>query len=111
MKARNIDKFIEDSKCIQGGTKEACLKTREILSKGVVRKDNFYASHSEVSMEEFLQAVKVLVAFASNLPDEKVELYYCQGDCARYYDKHCVGELTLSSCATKLCPHYTQEDK
>ena len=108
MKMRNIDRFIEDSKCIQGGTREACLKAREILSKGVVRKDSFYASHSEVSVDEFIQAVRVLVALASNLPDEKVELYYCQGDCAMYYDKHCVGELTLSSSATKLCPHYVK---
>lgn len=111
MKIRDIDRFIEDSKCIQGGTKEACLKVREILSKGVVRRDSFYASHSEVSVDEFIQAVRVLVAFASNLPDEKVEVYYCQGDCARYYDKHCVGELALSSCATKRCPQYIQEDK
>ena len=110
MKKNNLKQLIKESGCIEGGTKEACLKVREVLRYAIDGGDKLIVPRSQVKMNEFIEAVKILTTFASSRPDEYVEMYFCDIDCARISGGCCPGDCMLSEKATKRCPHYIEED-
>lgn len=109
MENREFNKIIQSEGCIKGGTKEACLKVQEVLRYAIDGEDKLFAPCSRVKIGEFIEAVKILMAFAKQHDDEYVELYYCEADCARFKSGPCPGDCALSEKATKLCPYYIDE--
>ncbi len=113
MERQELEKIIKDNQCIEGGTKEACIKIREVLNNKMNPGNQLHAPLSCVSIEEFIDSVKVLLAFAIEQPDVKISQYYCENNCVYVYSTICPGEVNcgISKSGIKLCPYYTTEDK
>lgn len=106
---------------LKGGTKEACVTIREALisirtHKGSIAPDSFsFGENSTVSMEDFLEAVKTLMAFSYSQEDTIPERFQCvDADCKyNYHTTFCPGEFRLGNEATlerKKCPYYREWD-
>ena len=101
----------------EGSVREACVVVREFLKNTELRKRKIQSramydvnSDSAVSMEEFLEASKVLLNYSFSNSDKNTmpEYTYCQDDC-RMKDcfGFCKGEFTESKDSKQLCKYYT----
>ena len=108
MKNNNIYEIIKNNGCIEGGTYEAYIKAREVVMHSYVSGDKLITFQKEVSISEFMEAVKVLMTFASKHLDEHVELYDCDMSCKHFKMKPCPGDCMVSDKATKRCPFYSE---
>lgn len=119
MKKRVVDYIIEQSDCIPNGSKEACIKVREYLKYLKLDKDNISSPICDVTNEEFIDAVKVLMAFAWQNKDKDCvpETWYCDNACQNIdLDAICLfcnGEFQLAkkdeqgkNLSKKLCPYF-----
>jgi len=59
-----IENILKDGQFKRGGTKEACIKAREFLSNAMNPGNQLHAPLSCVKADEFVEAVKTLMAFA-----------------------------------------------
>lgn len=103
-----ISDVIKSSGCIEGGTYEAYIKVREVLINSFDGGDKLIYSGKQISITEFMEAVKVLMTFASKHPDEHVELYDCDMSCKHFKMKPCPGECMISDKSVKRCPVYEE---
>ncbi|MBQ8042785.1 MAG: hypothetical protein IJ272_01375 [Clostridia bacterium] len=108
MENKNISKIVEGAGFIKGGTYEAYLKAREVVLNSFDGGDKLICLNSQVKIPEFMEAVKILMTFASKHPDEYVELYDCDMSCKRFKHRPCPGDCILSDRATKRCPFYEE---
>ena len=106
MENNNIYDVIKKSGYVEGGTYEAYIKAREVILNCFDGGYKLVSLSNNVSMTEFIEAVKVLMTFASKHMDEKVELYYCDMNCKCFRMKPCPGDCMLSDKAIKRCPFY-----
>lgn len=106
MKNNNIYDVIRSNGCIEGGTYEAYIKAREVVLNCIDAGDKLLCVNNSVSMTEFIQAVKVLMTFASKHNDEHVQLYYCDRKCKFFKTQPCPGDCMLSENSTIRCPFY-----
>lgn len=111
MENNNIYDIIKSNGCIDGGTYEACIKAREVILNSFDGGHKLVILSDNVTAAEFIESVKVLMAFASKHPDEKVELWHCEADCVRAQNPNCLYRQITFSKGTKTCPHYIEEDK
>ncbi len=108
----NINQLIKENGCIHGGSKEAAIKVRAVLKNISRANENvLLLGRSGVDAEEFLEAVRKLIAYAEIGTDTKVELWYCETDCVRAPNPNCLYRQHTFSTGTKICPHYIEEDK
>jgi len=113
MERTEFDFAVKHIKCIPEGTKEACVIVREFLQ---TRPRIQAGLHSAVTTEEFLKAVKTLMAYSwENRENDCVpEFYHCDNDCSNIQRCiFCPGEYQLAgkdekgmSLSKKLCPHF-----
>lgn len=108
MENNNIYDVIKSSGCIEGGTYEAYVKAREVVLNCFDGGHKLILLTNEVNVSEFMEAVKVLMTFASKHPDEHVELYDCDMSCKHFKMKPCPGDCMLSDKSTKRCPFYKE---
>jgi len=117
-----FDYVTETLNCVKGGSKEACLKVREFIQNANLDEDGkiIVSKHSAVNGEEFLEAVRVLMAFAwQNKEQDMVpERFICDHDCSRLtQDIFCPGECQViskealnknetSKVKAKKCPYF-----
>lgn len=106
--ANNIYDVIKNNGFIEGGTYEAYIKAREVVLNSFDGGDKLITFQKDVSMAEFIDAVKVLMTFASKHTDEKVELYDCDMSCKRFTMKPCPGDCMVSEKSTTRCPFYQE---
>ena len=113
MEREELDKIIKENNCISGGTQEACIKIREVLNHKMNPGNQLHAPLSCVSIDEFVEAVEILFAFANERPDTKVNIYYCQADCLFIGKRFCPGKMIggISRKGIKPCPGYTPKDE
>lgn len=104
MERNNISDIIESGQYIECGTYEAYAKAKEIILNCYDGGYKLISLSNNVTISEFLEAVKILMAFASNHPDEHIELYRCSTNCKYFKIKQCPGECLLSVKSTKRCP-------
>lgn len=111
MEKEMIDFMIKSNKYLSGGTKEACVKVREFLHYSSTDKDTVRTQGcSAVNAEEFVEAVKVLMASAFQREDEIPERWHCDSDCERITTCFfCKGEFNLNKESNKLCPFFVDE--
>ena len=111
MENENIYDIIKSNGCIEGGIYEAYIKAREVISNSfVLDEDKLMYFRPRISMQEFIESVKILMAFASKHQDEYVELYDCDITC-KYFKMHpCPVECIVSDNATKRCPFYQSDN-
>lgn len=103
-------------KCVQGGIKEACIIVREYLQNSRIYQTVISSSNSAVTTDEFVQAVKVLMAYSwQNRANDCIpERWECDIDCASIDSSiFCPGEFQIASKDEKgrslsktLCPYF-----
>ncbi len=108
MENNNIYDIIKGNGCIEGGTYEAYVKAREVILNCFDGGHKLIILSNEVNVSEFIEAVKVLMTFASKHPDARVELYECNMSCKHFKMKPCPGDCMVSDKATKRCPFYEE---
>ena len=97
-----FDFLIKNLKCTAGGSKEACIKAREFIQHATIDKEGniIPSGHSSVDSKEFMEAVRVLMAFAwQNREQDCVpDRFVCNEDCSSLdYQGVCLGEGQLIS--------------
>jgi len=117
MERKELEALIKEEGCIKGGTKEACIKVREVINHKINPGNQLHAPGCSVKIEEFLDAVEVLVSFALEHEDKKVYKYCCESDCVYAGNPNCKGRLIVGSKnkfpsgTVKVCPYHIEEDK
>lgn len=122
MERKFFEFLLNKSECIPGGSKEACIKVREFIRSATIDQDgNIISSErSSVDSKEFMEAVRVLMAFAwQNREQDCVpDRFVCNEDCSSLdYQGVCLGECQLISKETieknssekvkaKRCPYF-----
>lgn len=107
MKREELDFVISHNNYLKGGTKEACVKIREVLSNKKNPGNQLHAPCSCVNIEEFVEAVKVLLASSFTKEDEIPTTWYCDNDCSKVGNLLCPGECNISKDANILCPYFS----
>lgn len=109
MKREELDFVLEQNQYLEGGTKEACVKVRNFLRYATTTEDQVHAPRSCVTAEEFVESVKILMAFAFREKDTIAEQWRCDKDCQMVSYLLCPGECNLSIMADKKCPFFEDE--
>ena len=92
-----------------GGTKEACVKARDFLKYVEKSENGIISNNSCVSSEEFVEAVKTLIAYSFGKEDTVPKRWYCDNDCRYVHSSFCKGECNIDNSSLNLCPFYSQE--
>ena len=119
MERAKFDYAVEQIKCIPGGIKEACVIVREYLqniSAYDLELQTLKSRNSAVKVEEFLNAVKILMAYSwENRENDCIpELWNCDVDCSNVHKLiFCPGEYQIASkdekgmsLSKQKCPHF-----
>ena len=109
MERKELDSIIKDFNFQKGGTKEACLKAREYLLHMINPGNQLHSPLSCVKADEFVEAVKVLMAFAFRQEDTIPETWKCDNDCHRTSYFVCPGECNINNNSDKMCPFFMDE--
>lgn len=110
-----LDYIIKDMS--KNNVKRACYIVREYLRYSEVGTNNTLTCKEgcAVSLQEYLEAVKVLLSYSYENSDKttEVELFCCESDCSRNNGcgGFCNGEFSLSKSSNekqlKLCKYYS----
>lgn len=110
MKRNMLEFAVDSNNYFKGGTKEACVKIREFLKYVSINEDEFIISRNScVSSEEFIDAVKTLIAYAFEREDEIPKTWHCDNDCYKISNILCPGECNIDKEAKELCPYFADE--
>jgi hypothetical protein len=106
---KELEFVIENNKYLKGGTKEACVKVRQVLKNSQNVGSQFQATCETVSSEEFMEAIQIIMAATFQKPDEVPDMWRCDSDCKMTSYLLCPGECNLNGNASKMCPHFMDE--
>ena len=109
MERNQLDFALKKNNYLEGGTKEACIKARDFIKYSVISKTGINSNLSCVSDEEFIRAVKVLIAFSFKQEDTIPETWSCDSDCKRISQDICPGECNINKDSLKTCPYFIDE--
>ena len=109
MERNELKSVLESNHYIQGGTKEACVKVVEFLRNVINPGNQLHAPLSCVIANEFVDAVKVLMAFAFRQEDTIPETWRCDNDCHMVASPLCPGECSINQESSKICPFFMDE--
>ena len=102
---------LEHMHYLKGGTKEACLKVRNFIQTAATIGQTIQSPGSCVRPEEFIDAVRLLLADCFQQKDRVPETWHCDNTCANITDFLCPGECCVNPRAQNLCPYFIEEDK
>lgn len=109
MKREELDFVLEHNQYLEGGTKEACVKVRDFLQHATNPGNQIHSALSCVTADEFMEAVKTLMAFAFQQEDTIPKRWKCDDDCRMTSFLLCPGECNISKTADKICPFFMDE--
>ena len=109
MERKELDSILAHNHYLKGGTKEACVKVRNFLNYATNPGNQIHSALSCVTADEFMEAVKTLMAFAYRQEDSVPERWKCDSDCRKTSSLLCPGECNISKTADKMCPFYLDE--
>lgn len=109
MDRKELDFVLKQNQYLEGGTKEACVKVRDFLQHATNPGNQIHSALSCVTADEFMEAVKTLMAFAFQEEDAIPEKWKCDSDCHRISSLLCPGECNISKDANKMCPFFMDE--
>ena len=104
-----LDFVLEWNHYLKGGTKEACVKVRQYLSYVINPGNQIHAPLSCITADEFIEAVKTLMAFSFRQEDTIPERWNCDNDCCRVGDFLCQGECNIDPKSKNRCPFFADE--
>ncbi len=106
---RNAPIVYEGSYYLEGGTKKACVIVRDFFRDVKDVAKVLQNKHSCVTANEFVDAVKALVAYAFSQEDTIPETWRCDSDCRMTSYLLCPGECNLNKKSEKQCPFFMDE--
>ena len=109
MNRSELDRLIAMKCCKKDGTNAACLKVKDFIRNLDKSDERLLVSSSCVSTEEFIEAVKVLLAFANSNEDTIPERWHCDSDCRRVFSPWCPGECSIKKDSPNMCPHFIDD--
>lgn len=109
MTREELDFVLKQNAYLEDGTKQACVKVKESIQNVRCTDNKIEILQSCVSIDEFMEAMRILVAFASQKKDQTVKTWYCDDDCRRISSLLCPGEGSISKDAETICPFYVDE--
>lgn len=109
MERKELNFVLKQNHYLEGGTKEACVKVRDFLNHVTNPGNQIHSALSCVTADEFMEAVKILMAFAFQQDDTVPERWHCDNDCHMVSDFWCPGECNLSKTSDKICPFFMDE--
>lgn len=109
MKRKELEFVLESKHYLKGGTKEACVKARDFLGDLINLENQIHVPLSCVKADEFVEAVRVLIAFAFRQEDTIPETWKCDSDCRMSSYFICPGECNIREDAEKICPFFMDE--
>ena len=109
MERGELEFVLESNHYLKGGTKEACVKARDYIVNSMNPGNQLHAPLSSVRADEFVEAVRVLVAFAFRQEDTIPETWKCDNDCCRSSSFLCPGECNIKNDSEKMCPYFMDE--
>ena len=109
MKRKELDFVLIHNHYLEGGTKEACVKVRDFLHHATNSGNQIHSELSCVTTNEFMEAVKTLMAFAFQEDDSIPIRWKCDSDCRMDSSIFCPGECNISKTADKMCPFFMDE--
>ena len=109
MERKELDSILAHNHYLKGGTKEACVKVRNFLNYATNPGNQIHSALSCVTADEFMEAVKTLMAFAYRQEDSVPERWKCDSDCRKTSSLLCPGECNISKTTDKMCPFFLDE--
>ena len=109
MERKDLEYILKNGQFQKGGTKEACVKAREFIRNSMNPGNQLHAPLSCVTADEFVEAVKTLMAFAYLQDDTIPEAWECDKDCKMTSDILCPGEFNIRKGSDKMCPYFMDE--
>lgn len=109
MKKTELDFVIQQNHYLKDGTKEACVKARDFLKHATNSENQIQSTLTCVSSDEFVKAVKTLMAFAFQQEDTVPKTWHCDNDCHRTSNLLCPGECNIDQKNGTLCPYFMDE--
>lgn len=106
MKLDELKFVLKENAYLKGGIKEACIKARDFLRHATAHENQVQSEDSCVSSDEFVEAVKTLIAFTFEHEDEVPETWYCDSDCKHVADLLCPGECNICEGSERRCPYF-----
>ena len=118
MKPEELEKMLLEKSYLRGGTIEACVIIRMFLSH--VHSEDWKNSekiatyaHAGVSGQEFIKAVRTLMAFAIEQDDtlprrwrSECRSSFLDIECKKHRNSLCVGEFNLADNSKEVCPYF-----
>lgn len=80
MERKELDFTLKQNRYLQGGTKEACVKAKEFLTHATNPGNQIHSVLSCVNANEFMGAVKTLIALADQEEDQIPKTYEYKKD-------------------------------
>lgn len=121
MNRQELDFVLKKMAFKPGGTREACVKVREFMvnlykyksDSGQVKLPAGHAPlvfpESCVTLDEFIEAVNVLMASAALKLDEIPTRWNCDTDCRHVCSMFCFGQFNVTNKEAAICPFFVDE--
>jgi len=109
MTREELDFVLKQNAYLEDGTRQACIKINEVIKNAHCTDNKIELLQSCVNIDEFMEAIKILVAFAFQQEDQTVKTWYCDSGCRRIYSLLCPGECNVSKNAKTICPFFIDE--
>ncbi len=109
MERAKLDFVISSNYYLKGGPKEACVKIREVLFNKRNPGNQLQAPFSWVNINEFVEAVEILLASSFQKEDEVTKRWNCNNDCVKTSYTLCPGECSIDKNSKNICPFCVEE--
>ena len=105
-----VDFTIKTCDCKEGGSKEACILAHEFLKNTTIINGKIQTNDSSgVNVEEFIKAVRTLIAYSFPRDDQIPELWHCDSDCHYVNTIFCRGECQAVKGEEIRCPYFSDD--
>lgn len=111
MNRDQLNFVIDHNSYLNDGTKAACVKVRDFLRRSQTEQEKYlYGNYAScVTVDEFVEAVETLMAFAFTQEDTIPERWHCDNDCHKVSHLLCPGECNIDKKSEKRCPYFMDE--
>lgn len=112
MKRCDLEVVLKSNLYLDNGTKQACIKAKEFLHNVMPlspESRQINSPFSCVNSDEFIEAVNILIVFASSQKDQIPEAWNCDSYCKSVNELICPGECGIDFSSNKRCPFFVHE--
>lgn len=90
-----------------GGTRESCIKIKDFIENAQITENGIQKTDATcVTTEEFLEALRILMAYSYLKYDEIPTRWHCKTDCKEKSRDICLGTFNVKDGYAIECPFY-----